>query len=573
MRFRGRWVALGGSVLLCAAAGVRAELAISGVDDEIEDVVRGFVTLDDLQCDSPRWWVNRSYADLEAEARLALETQGYYHAAIAPKLEFEEECWKASLEIRRGESIKFGAVNVSVDGPLGNEPAMKKLLADPVLREGRRFTHARYDAAKSRLLDVAEDLGYFDAKYTLAQVQVDPDAKRADVALTLAGGVRYRIGEIQIEQHELRPELFNRLLRIERGEPFAAKDLADSYRELLGSQYFDRVLVTPDIEGRADGKVPVHVTAMATSRRSILLGAGYATDSGPRGRADLHYRRLNDRGHRASFTSIVSGIEGQVRSEYRIPYGDISREYYFGTAAISYEETDSYLTRLWTAGVGRTHRRGDDWLETNYLNYQDDDFDVGGEKGHSQLLLIGTNWTRKTLIEDPRPTHGYSLSLDVRGATRYLLSDNDLIQTIGTARYILPVSDRVRLLSRASAGWTWQQDFSELPPSIRFFAGGDNSVRGYDYESIGPERNGEVLGGERMLTGSLELDVKVREQWSVALFTDAGSAFDESPEFMRSVGLGVRWYSPLGPLRLDLAHPLDDVERSFRIHVSLGPDL
>jgi translocation and assembly module TamA len=572
MRFRGRSVALG-SLVLFAAAGVRADLEISGVNDEIEEVVRGFVTLDDLQCNSPRWWVNRSYADLEAEARLALETQGYYHAAIAPRLEFAEECWKASLEIQRGQSVRFGTVTVTIDGPLANEPAMRLLLSEPLLREGRRFTHERYDAAKARLLDVAEDHGYFDAAFPVAEVRVDPDARRADVTLTLASGSRYRIGQIEIEQQELQPELFNRLLRIETGQPFHADDLANTYRELLGSQYFDRVLVTPDIEARADGQVRVKVTAIATSRRSILLGAGYATDSGPRGRADLHYRRLNDRGHRASFTSIVSGIEGEVKSEYRIPYGNPAHEYYFGTAGISYEETDSYLTRLWTVGVGRTHRRGRNWLETNYVNYQDDDFDVGGEKGHSQLLLIGTNWTRKTLAQDPRPTRGYSLSLDVRGATRVLLSDNDLIQTIGTARYILPVSRRIRLLSRASAGWTWQKDFSELPPSIRFFAGGDNSVRGYDYESIGPERNGEIFGGERLLTGSLELDVLVREQWSAALFTDAGSAFDESPEFMRSVGVGVRWYSPLGPLRLDFAHPLDDVERSFRIHVSLGPDL
>jgi translocation and assembly module TamA len=131
----------------------------------------------------------------------------------------------------------------------------------------------------------------------------------------------------------------------------------------------------------------------------------------------------------------------------------------------------------------------------------------------------------------------------------------------------------MRVLSRAAAGWTWRQKFSDLPPSIRFFAGGDNSVRGYDYESLGPERNGEVIGGERLLTGSVEFDVLLRERWSAALFTDAGSAFDDSPELSRSVGVGLRWYSPLGPLRLDLAHPLDDVERSFRIHVSLGPDL
>jgi translocation and assembly module TamA len=98
-------------------------------------------------------------------------------------------------------------------------------------------------------------------------------------------------------------------------------------------------------------------------------------------------------------------------------------------------------------------------------------------------------------------------------------------------------------------------------------------VRGYDFESIGPERDGEVIGGRRLVTGSVELDVLLRDKWSAALFADAGSAYDDSPDFSRSVGVGLRWYSPLGPLRLDLAHPLDDPNRSVRIHVSLGPDL
>jgi translocation and assembly module TamA len=402
---------------------------------------------------------------------------------------------------------------------------------------------------------------------------VDPETNRADVALTLAGGDRYRIGDIAIDQQELNPELFGRLLRIETGRTFDARDLAATYRNLLSSQYFDRVLVTPDVDARADGAVPVRVTAMATNRRYVLLGAGFATDSGPRARADLRNRRLNDRGHRANVSTIVSGIQGEVSGEYRIPYGDPANEWLFLESALTYEDVDTYVNRLWKIGAGRTYLRWDNWAETDYVSYRDEDFDVGGERGHSQLLLIGSNLTRKSLTDDPRPLSGYALSIDVRGAAQALLSDNDLVQAIGRARHIFPLGKRVRVLSRATAGWTWQQKFDDLPPSIRFFAGGDNSVRGYDFESIGPEEDGEVVGGRRLLTGSIELDVLIRERWSAALFADAGSAFDDSPDFRRSLGFGVRWFSPLGPLRLDFAHPLDDVDRSLRIHVSLGPDL
>jgi translocation and assembly module TamA len=131
----------------------------------------------------------------------------------------------------------------------------------------------------------------------------------------------------------------------------------------------------------------------------------------------------------------------------------------------------------------------------------------------------------------------------------------------------------LRVIGRVHAGWTFQNEFEDLPPSVRFFAGGDNSVRGYGYEELGPEQDGEVVGGRRLLTGSLEFDVLLRPNWSVAAFVDSGSAFNTTPDFSTGVGLGLRWYSPLGPLRFDLAHPLDDPDRSVRLHISLGPDL
>ena len=571
-RFRRQGRTFGCSALL-VAAGAHAELTVSGVDKDVEYIVRAFVTVDELSCESPRWWVNRSFGRVLPEARLALETLGYYQATLEPALSWDEACWHATLIIDQGEAVQLGAVELSVQGQLGAEAEMLDVLAERPLRAGARFTHQSYESAKTRLLDVAEDLGYFDAHFVRAEVRVDPAAGRADVVLTLEGGQRYRVGAIEVEQDELRAELFERFLRIEPGRLFDAHDLAATYRNLLDSQYFDRVLVSPDLDAREDGRVPVRVSAETTNRRSILLGAGYATDTGPRARADVRYRRLNDRGHRASVATLVSGNEGEVKADYRVPMGDPTREWLYAETALSYEDTGNYLTRLWTVTGGRTHRRGADWLETNYVDHRIEDFDLGGERGHSQLLLLGSSWTRKTITDDPRPLAGYTLSLDLRGAADALYSDIDLLQAIARARHIYPLGPRVRVLSRAAAGWTWQESFSDLPPSIRFYAGGDSSVRGYAYESIGRERNGDVLGGQRLLTGSVELDVLLREKWSAAVFADAGSAFDDSPDFSRGVGVGVRWYSPLGPLRFDLAHPLDDPDNSIRIHVTLGPDL
>jgi len=558
---------------MLGSAVVRAELRITGVDARTTEALFAFITVDDLSCQSPRWWVNRAFQRMVAEARLALETLGYYRPTFDSSISRDESCWHATLDVVRGEPVRIGSVDLQVSGPLGEETAIRELLDDRPLRKGQRFTHPRYEDAKERLIAVADDLGYFDAQFEQAQALVDVEANRVDVTLKLQGGARYRVGDLEIEQTELRPELFDRLLRVRSGHEFDSRDLVETYRTLLGSQYFDRVLVTPDVEARQAGEVPVRVIAESSSRRSRLLGAGYATDTGPRARAELRYRRLNDRGHRAGISALASAIQGELKADYRVPYGDPSHEWLFAETALTYEDNDTYSSRLWTHAVGRSHLRPGDWLETNYVNYRIDDFDVAGEEGRSVLLLLGSSWSRKTVSEDPRPTRGYALSADVRGGAQALLSDNDVLQTILRGRRIFALSPRVRLLSRATVGWTWQQKFEDLPPSLRFFAGGDNSVRGYDYESLGPEEDGKVVGGTRLLTGTLELDVLLREKWSVALFADAGSAYDDSPDFSRGVGLGLRWYSPLGPLRVDVAHPLDDPNRAVRFHVTLGPDL
>jgi translocation and assembly module TamA len=162
----------------------------------------------------------------------------------------------------------------------------------------------------------------------------------------------------------------------------------------------------------------------------------------------------------------------------------------------------------------------------------------------------------------------------LRGGTRALVSDNDVLQLRMSAKQILPFLGKSRILLRGEAGFSWQRDFSELPASLRFFTGGDRSVRGYALETLGEEDdNGEVIGGDTLYVGSVEIDVPVRERWSVAMFTDIGTAFVDRPNFSQSVGVGVRWYSPLGPIRVDLAHPMQDSDQAVRLHISLGPDI
>ena len=146
---------------------------------------------------------------------------------------------------------------------------------------------------------------------------------------------------------------------------------------------------------------------------------------------------------------------------------------------------------------------------------------------------------------------------------------------MASAKWIWSLPNEARIIFRGEVGTTWKDDFNALPPSVRFFAGGDTSVRGYEYESLGPtDTDGEVIGGSSLAVASVEYEHPIVPRWSVAAFVDSGDAFDDSSfETNTGVGVGFRWQSPLGPIRVDVAKPFDGDDRGARLHISLGPDL
>jgi translocation and assembly module TamA len=132
-----------------------------------------------------------------------------------------------------------------------------------------------------------------------------------------------------------------------------------------------------------------------------------------------------------------------------------------------------------------------------------------------------------------------------------------------------------RLMFRFDAGTTMTNDLDSLPTSIRYFAGGDQTVRGYRYESLGPENEaGDVIGGKHKLSVGLEYDFPIMDNWKLAVFTDTGNAFNDFADYelKTGAGIGVRWLSPIGPIRVDLASALDN-DNKLRLHITMGPDL
>jgi translocation and assembly module TamA len=556
-------------------APANADLLISGIDSRLEANVRALSPLATTGCVSAPWRVERLFRDADKSIRKALQALGYYEPSIEKSLSWSEDCWQASFNIQAGEPVRLGAVDIRVEGAAADDEKFAEHLSAARPVTGDILDHGHYESYKASMLRAAIAHGFFDADFVRNQVIVDLEARSAELALRLESGVQYRFGEVAFTQGIIRESLLEGYSDIVPGSPYSSTLVNELHEALSGSSYFATVSIRTEPQDTVQKIVPVSVELTPAKRRIYSIGAGVATDTGPQGRLGFADRRLNDRGHQLESKLFASSVKSELTGSYRWPRDDPRREWMSVFAGVQHETTDTRTSDTFTVGVLRARNLGKHWLETRYLDYSYEDYEVGAQATTSQLVILGNTWESAAGRELGRVTSGRRLSFDVRGASDSLGSDTSFVQFRAKTKWIRSFNDRYRAIARTSFGLTIKEDFDELPASVRFFAGGDRSVRGYDYESLGPVNdNGDVIGGSYLLDGSIEMDRLLAEKWSIAAFVDSGSAFNDSTiEFSTGAGVGIRWYSPVGPFRLDIAHPFDDPDNSYRIHISLGPDL
>jgi translocation and assembly module TamA len=393
--------------------------------------------------------------------------------------------------------------------------------------------------------------------------------------LRLTSGPRYHFGQVQFEGGFLRDDLLHGYTDIQPGDPYDAAAINEMYEVLSGSSYFKTVTIDTDPVDEESKTVPVIVSLTPGTRRIYSIGAGYATDTGPQARLGYSNRRRNDKGHQLESRLYWSSVNSELSASYRWPHGDPRHDWVSVVTGVQHEDTETSDSDKYKIGINRSRSLSPTWLQTHYIDYEFEKFKVGDQDTSSKLLIFGMNYESAIGRELIRVDNGRHWNVDIRGAADSLGSDTSFVQLRARAKYIHSFGVRTRVLLRANLGVTAKDEFEDLPASVRFFAGGDRSVRGYEYESLGPtDSNGLVIGGSNLLDGSLEFDFALTERWSIATFVDSGSAFNGTDvDFSTGAGLGVRWYSPIGPVRLDLAHPFDNPDQKIRIHINLGPDL
>ena len=516
------------------------------------------------------------HANAERQIQDALQPYGYYEPTIESTLNRTASGWEAHYRIQLGRTLPIAAVDVRVLGQADEDPVFQKLLEKMPLVKGQVLDQSKYEQFKQNLEALATERGYFDARFVEHAIQIDLQAYEAAIKLHYDTGKRYLFGDITFKQNLLSPELLSRYPRFKPTDPYDANELLKLQGDLGGTTYFSQVR----IDASPDAKtvtVPVEVALERNKKHKYSAGVGYGTDTGPRGKVKVENRWLNREGHHYEAELQLSPIKSYLGGKYMIPGPDPVTEEYALTANYtlqSYEDQD--FERIAVGGLFQ--QEIGQWLRIYSLNLQYEDYQIGNEPRTSSFLIIpGLNWTWVNADDRLFTTHGVLFGFEVRGASTALLSDINFVQGLLHLKWIYSLNEDNRFIVRGDLGATAiREDFQKLPASLRFFTGGDASVRGYAYNTIGPTHDdGKDIGGKKLLVGGLEYERRVWNNWGIAVFVDSGDAFNgAAPEMKTGAGVGLRWRSPVGPVRIDFASGLDSPPGdAFRFSFSLGPDL
>jgi translocation and assembly module TamA len=512
----------------------------------------------------------------ELQARNAAQALGYYHAHISSTVGTGKKP-SLTLNVKPGEPVHLRHVSLRIEGPASQLQAFQ-WPHDPLLRSGAQLNHGRYDAARQSIQNQAARLGFFSGHFTQRQLKIDPDNGTADIQLVFDSGPRYQLAAVQfVGDLQLQEPLLQRMLPYNTTTPYDSDLIVELSQALNSSGYFESVQIDANPNQAVAEVIPVKAQLQMRKPRSLGLGVGYSTDVGPRARASWTRHWANDRGHSYGADMEVSTPRQMLGLWYDIPLDPpltdklrLGASYEFDDIANS--DIDS---RLLSLGPEWHSQLESGWLRIISLKWQHEEYDLASAAGTSNLLMPGVSYSLLDSDSPIDPSHGYRLQFDLAGAGQNLGSDTTLWHGNLLYRGLTTLAGKHRFLGRVQLGATEGNAFYNVPPSLRFFAGGDQSVRGYDYQSLSPEDSaGQRVGGRYLAAGSLEYQYGFAEQWRLASFVDRGNSFDslDRPELKRSVGMGLRWLSPVGPIRIDLAHALDD-GGGVRLHFSMGPEL
>ena len=564
---------------LCPGVGLaqQVELRLAGDYPGLQDNAEAFVgEVEGHSADNLR----RYAPTVMKQVGEALRALGYYRPHMSWQLEEDDDADEPPrlvLDIEPGEPVRVTNRTVEIRGAASEDAEFMSALPEhPAL--GEILDHGLYSSLRDAIQASARRRGYFDGQFITHTLQVDPEAGTAEIILVYDSGERYRLGEITFsEDHWFDIDLLKNYVTFEPGTPYHADKVAGLNRNLNNSGYFSGVDVDASPIRAVDGVIPVRVSLTRRARRSVSAGVGFSTDVGPRFRGSWREHWTNAMGHTRGVDTELSQPRQNLSTWYELPLDPPMTDSIRLTGGYQKEEIESIESDLITLGQQWQHQLDNGWVQVLSLRWEGERYNIGDDdQGRSTLLLPGLSYSRRRVDSSLDPASGYTLQFDMSGSHRAVLSDVDILRINAQAKGLITLADNHRFLARLQLGGIATNRFDDVPPSLRFFSGGDQSVRGYAYETLSPENDdGDAEGGRYLLVGSGEYQYQFADRWRAAVFVDHGNAVNDLFDPLATgVGMGLRWISPVGSLRLDVARGLnEDLGGGWRIHLSMGPEL
>lgn len=557
------------------AFALEVQVEVRGVEEQLQKNILARLSLHRFREKSnlTRRDIDRLYRQGKEEIEKALAPFGFYRPEIDDRLLENGETYTAIFTVSPGEPVRLAHLSLEVTGP--GQDQLGDLYPLFPMKVGEVLNQKKYEEGKRSVTLAAIRKGYLDASFATRELRIHRAERRAEIVLVLDTGPRYMFGKTSFTGGSVDEELMQRYLPYRQGSPYRPSQLGNLQRQLYRTEFFDRVVVEgyPD---QAEGyEVPVEVELDPPAKPNrYSVGVGYATDTGARIRFEWYNRLFTSTGHQVRTSAQLGQYDSNLRLDYTIPWLDPRRDTLGLAVAYQDQSWDDTDTTLFTTGISADHK-GDLLRHGVSFEVRNEDYSVGVTSG-SALLFVPTYTGSFVYADDLLNTkYGLDLSASVSGASEPFGSDVSYLKAQANGKVIFSLMPGLRFIGRGALGTILCDSIDDMPPSLRFYAGGDQSIRGYGYRELGTkDDSGAVIGGRYLVIGSAEVEKNLTENWSVAAFWDVGNAVDDlSLDFEQGVGGGFRYRLPFGQVRLDIANAITEEGNPFRVHFNVGADL
>ncbi|WP_101759922.1 autotransporter assembly complex family protein [Oceanicoccus sp. KOV_DT_Chl] len=538
---------------------------VNGADAVLAENIRltvGSITEDDLQS---YFFANR----IKSAIKKSTNALGYYHSTF----NYEIKDSILNLNLTPGPVVNWGSANINVQGTAAQLPAIQNLLANTPFTQGQPINHAVYDDYKQRLFDLCLFHGFQNARFVHSELHINLSENIATPTINIDAGSRYKISGIIYSGSQLSEPLLVSLEAIKVNDWYSRSVVAKQYKALLDTGYFKNVEVQTTFD-HSNHLATLVVTLEDAPEDQVLIGAGFGTDTGPRLTLRWSKPLVNASGHSLASELEISEPLQELTTRYQIPM-DHPLEHFieWGTGVQNKSVEDTESLRINT-GLN-LHTSLGRWQQIIGVNLENEQYSQGDEPSQQTTYVLPTaSWSYSAIADGGEK--GFRFWLNMQTSTEDLYSETNFFRTVTGFKYLLPVGNNHSLITRLEVGILLNEDFDKVPSSKRFFTGGDQTVRGYEFESLAPRNNeGDLIGGDRLNVASLEYRWRFNPHWALATFIDTGRAYTHSSEpFRTGAGIGARWFSPIGQVSFNIAFPINDDEYDgFQIHISMGPSI